>query len=252
MRTCVLLPIALTVALCMPVTAGPLSSSTLRRGTDWTADSSASGTTRTQGAKARRLPTIKKMFSRASVTFPPARLLLRVYKKDQQLEVWANSSRHKPMKKVATYEICSQGYGLGPKTQQGDGKTPEGFYHLDFYNRRSSYHLSMRVNYPNRLDRQLKRTGSAIMIHGACASIGCLAMTDERIEELWVITRQAARRAPVAVHIFPARDLDGLIKRTSNAKRRLFWKDLKVGHDAFAVKRSLPNISIRGGRYVVR
>ncbi len=222
-----------------------------RLSTAWEAPEDTTGRERSDGAWRRRRGTVEALFARAAVPFPPARLLLRVYKQDRALEVWAAGGGARPLRLVATYEICAQGDELGPKRRQGDSQTPEGFYTLDFYNWRSTYHLAMRVSYPNRLDRQLRRTGGAIMIHGDCASIGCVAVTDERIEELWVMADAARKRAPVAVHIFPARDLAALIAGTDDAGLRRFWRDLKAGHDAFEAGHRLPRIGVRKRRYVV-
>jgi hypothetical protein len=88
----------------------------------------------------------------------------------------------------------------------------------------------MQVSYPNAEDRRRSTAhglGGAIMIHGNCASVGCLAMTDERIQELWVMA-DSMRRAgrTVHVHIFPARDLAGLIARTPDVELRSFWQGL--------------------------
>ena len=259
------LPTALSFALVLghPVTpacadgelapeVAPAAEASVRRGTSWRAPRGRSARQRSDGAWKRRRATVVRLFEQAGVAFPPARLFLRVYKAEEELEVWAAGKASAPLRRIATYRICAQGFPSGPKQRQGDGRTPEGFYTLDLYNGWSSYHLAMRVSYPNRLDRKLGRTGGAIMIHGRCASIGCLAMTDERVEELWVMANAARKRRAVVVHVFPGRELETFIAGADHPPLRRFWLDLKAGHDAFEATHRLPRIDVRGRRYAVR
>ena len=82
---------------------------------------------------------------------------------------------------------------LGPKQREGDQQVPEGIYRIEWLNPNSSYHLSMRVSYPNEFDRAQARIegrsnlGGDIMIHGNAVSLGCLAMGDEVAEDLFVL-----------------------------------------------------------------
>jgi murein L,D-transpeptidase YafK len=132
-----------------------------------------------------------------------------------------------------------------PERREGDRQVPEGFYRLQYLWPDSAFHLEMRVGYPNDLDAHLSEhvpegPGGNIMIHGSCASAGCLAMTDERIEELWVMAsafQQGDRR--VAVHIFPARDMAGLLRENEHPEHRAFWENLREGYDLFERTRRL-------------
>ncbi len=104
---------------------------------------------------------------------------------------------------IKIYKIALGGNPVGPKERQGDNKTPEGMYTIDGRNRDSSYHLSLRISYPNERDKARAKErgvspGGDIMIHGiknglgwvgnAHAEIdwtkGCIAVTDEEIEEI--------------------------------------------------------------------
>ncbi len=224
----------------------------LRKGTKWTGDQRLFGTWRNRLAYKNKHPVVKAMFKAAKVQFPPRQLLFRAFKKESRLEVWASSARRGPLTKIATYEVCAQSGDLGPKKREGDQQVPEGFYLVDYFNRSSSYYLSMRVNYPNRRDRRLGYTGSLIMVHGNCVSIGCLAMTDERIQELWVIADAARRwrRVTTQVHIFPSRDLKALIDNTSDDDLKAFWSNLREGFDQFESTKRLPRVgSNRTGVY---
>jgi murein L,D-transpeptidase YafK len=113
----------------------------------------------------------------------------------------------------------------------------------------------MNVGYPNASDRAISRgdPGGAIMIHGSCASIGCLSMTDERVEELW--TMATAVHSPdrkVHVHIFPTRAWDDVLAEEGYAEHRRFWRNLREGYDAFEKTHRRPKVSIDWqGRYVV-
>jgi murein L,D-transpeptidase YafK len=93
------------------------------------------------------------------------------------------------------------------------------------------------VSYPNLVDKVLgpknRPLGGEIMIHGDCASIGCLAMGDERDEELWTMMK-AMGDARVLVQIYPARDMDALLEDAAYEQHHAFWRNLKEGRDRFA------------------
>lgn len=212
---------------------------------------------RIEEAKTAKLEVVKGLFAKAGVAFPPSQMLLRAFKKERHLELWAASRADAPLALVATYEICGLSGALGPKRKQGDMQVPEGFYTLSEYNPASSYYLAMQVSYPNLSDRILGDKidpGNEIMIHGRCASVGCLAMSDERIQEIWMAAT-ALRYAGgvVHMHIFPARDMPALIPAETDADRRAFWANLQEGFDLFERRHRLPSIRIEpSGRYLFR
>lgn len=107
-------------------------------------------------------------------------------------------------KLLKTYRVALGGKPEGPKTQQGDHKTPEGVYKIDGKNSKSLYHLSLHISYPNEQDRAQARKrgvnpGGDIMIHGLPDQYaylgalhrqhdwteGCIAVTNAEIEEIW-------------------------------------------------------------------
>ena len=127
---------------------------------------------------------IKSKFKAAGVSSANFYLFLRAFKQEKQIEAWVSSSPDGPFKLIANYDVCAASGGLGPKIKQGDLQVPEGVYSIDRFNPISSFHLSLGIDYPNTAD--LKRSAKAnpggdIFIHGACASIGCLAITDQYI-----------------------------------------------------------------------
>lgn len=155
---------------------------------------------------------------------------------------------------MTTYEICFASGTIGPKRREGDQQVPEGYYVINFFNAASRFHLAMQVSYPNASDRRLGGPGSPggeIMIHGHCVSAGCLAMTDERIEELWVMgTAVRDRGERVHVHLFPTRDMASLLTSAEHPEHHDFWANLKQGLDRFERSHRLPQVRFDAqGRY---
>lgn len=217
----------------------------IREPTDYQASRALSGSART-ALSAKRKPTVEALFSTTGVRWPPQAVLLRVFKAQGELEVWAGNAG--PLSQIATWGICAQSGELGPKRYEGDFQVPEGFYTIDLFNPVSSYHLSMRVSYPNAADRHFsdpKRPGGAIMIHGDCVSIGCLAMSDERIEELWQIASAVReQKRTVQVHIFPSRDMPKLIASNEFPQHNAFWETLAAGEAKFRETRVIPKVTV--------
>jgi murein L,D-transpeptidase YafK len=183
-----------------------------------------------------------------------APIYVRIYKESKDLEVWVEKNNGFDL--FATYKICTYGIrGLGPKVRKGDGKAPEGFYFVApaSMNPNSRYHLAFNLGYPNAYDRTHKRTGSALMVHGDCVSIGCYAMTNARIEKIYCLAHAAfAGGQPFfRVHIFPFRMTDENMKKYKWSKWRDFWENLKDGYDWFYENGNRPpNVKVLQGVYV--
>jgi len=126
-----------------------------------------------------------------------------------------------------TYEMCTWSGTLGPKLKEGDGQSPEGFYFIkpSSLNPKSSYHLSFNLGFPNAYDRTHNRTGSFLMVHGDCVSIGCYAMTDDGIEEIYkdVEAAFAGGQVFIRVHIFPFAMTDENLAKQSENPNHGFW-----------------------------
>ena len=143
---------------------------------------------------------LRPAFERAGLPWTPRNLTLVAFKAERRLELYASDGEEKPQF-VLAYPILAASGVAGPKLREGDKQVPEGFYRIELLNPNSRYHLSLRVNYPNADDidraredgRDLSTLGGDIMIHGGSASIGCLALGDPAIEELFVLA--ALRRA---------------------------------------------------------
>ncbi|MHB2149699.1 L,D-transpeptidase family protein [Calditrichota bacterium LG25] len=182
-----------------------------------------------------------------------APIFIRIFKESRTLEMWLENGNQYTLFK--TYEICTYGWrDLGPKLQQGDGRAPEGFYFVrpGQLNPYSRFHLSFNIGYPNRYDRLHHRTGGAIMVHGSCVSIGCFAMTDSLIEEIYALADAALRNGQpfFRVHIFPFRMTKENMERYRNSRWIEFWQNLKEGYDYFERRHAPPNVVVRNGRYV--
>jgi len=121
----------------------------------------------------------------------PEKLVLIVIKELRRIEVWGiYDNKYSLIKK---YKLTAFSGKLGPKLKNGDRQIPEGIYNVEYLNPNSSYHLSIKIDYPNRFDREMakkdkrKNLGGDIMIHGKRATIGCIPIGDSNIEELFVI-----------------------------------------------------------------
>lgn len=121
-----------------------------------------------------------------------------VLKKDRRLELLSQG------KVIKSYKVALGGDPVGPKTRQGDHKTPEGIYVLDRRNAHSQFHKSIHISYPNAKERAAARVngvspGGDVFVHGLPNGYGrigaahrlrdwtdgCIAVSDEEIEEIW-------------------------------------------------------------------
>ncbi|MBX2878239.1 MAG: L,D-transpeptidase family protein [Saprospiraceae bacterium] len=176
-------------------------------------------------------------------------LFLRAFKLEQELEVWVSAGEEKAFQLLVTYPICKNSGHLGPKRKEGDLQVPEGCYLIDRMNPNSSYHLSMGLNYPNASDLirgDQQEPGSDIFIHGGCVTVGCLPITNPKIEELYQLVTQAQSNGQeqVPVHIFPARMRQDFTPVIRDSPHSLFWAELLPIYEYFEQNRQLPKVKI--------
>lgn len=217
---------------------------------------------RVRAAIAEKEPAIKRLFAQKRLSYPPKQIFIRVFKREQAVELWVSEADPDTFELLKEYKVCASSGTVGPKREQGDDQVPEGFYRIDRFNPLSNFHLSLGVNYPNQADKILGvkgRLGGDIFIHGNCVTIGCVPITDESIKELYVIAVEArsAGQTSIPIHIFPAKlhekGLKRLEREFGNPKLLEFWMSLKPGYDFFEKNRRLPIITIdRQGRYQVK
>lgn len=217
---------------------------------------------RVRAARTQAQPRLEADFKGAGLSYPAVEVFLRVFKLENELELWARNDRDGPFVLVKAYPVCASSGTVGPKRREGDMQVPEGFYHISGFNPWSRFHLSLRVDYPNAADRILGaggRLGGDIFIHGSCVTIGCVPIRDGPIAEVYLaaVDARAAGQERIPVHIFPCR-LDGdWLRLERQAWRRpglmAFWLNLKEGFDLFQKTRRLIRIAVdRSGRYVFR
>lgn len=155
-----------------------------------------------------------------------------------------------------SWPVCAASGTLGPKLAEGDFQAPEGFYRVKpgQMNPASSYHLAFNLGFPNAFDRAHDRTGSFLMVHGSCVSIGCFAMTDQGIEEIWTLMQAAFEggQAAVDVHIFPFPMTAANLAAHAASEHAAFWQALKPGWDAFEMTGKVPATRVAGGAYQIR
>jgi len=178
-------------------------------------------------------------------------ILLRIFKREFELEIWMRKGER--FQHFATYPICLWSGRLGPKLRQGDRQAPEGFYAVSSasLNPQSRWHRSFNLGFPNLLDRTHGRTGSYLMVHGGCSSVGCYAMTNDVIDEIWriVTSALAGGQRRFQVQAFPFRMTDANLAEQSGHRWHSFWKELKVGSDLFEATGLPPRVSVCNGSY---
>ncbi|MCW1912258.1 murein L,D-transpeptidase [Luteolibacter sp. GHJ8] len=220
-----------------------------------TCDSSLPGPERAAAAAARVRPALERDMKAKDLHFGDP-VFLRAFKEEKQLELWV---RHRDSGKFVlfrTWEVARQSGTLGPKLAEGDMQVPEGFYHVPPAGMKpdSTFHLAFNIGYPNAYDRHHGRTGTFIMIHGNQVSLGCLAMTDAKIEEIYTLCDAALRKGQpyFRVHVFPFRMTPERLEREKENRWYSFWQDIKEGYDHFERNKTPPDVTVEEGRYRFR
>lgn len=208
----------------------------------------------TEAAASKPLPAETEAVLKAKLVADGSDLYIRIFKEESELEVWKARANGRYVH-VQTFPICNWSGTLGPKQALGDHMAPEGFYSLghDSLKPDSKYHLALNVGYPNALDRALGRTGDFIMVHGNCVSVGCFAMTDALIEQVYAYTREAfnAGQDVIPLHIFPFRMSGENMNRHAGHAAVASWAPLKEAYDDFSRSKEPPQIAMCSKRYVV-
>ncbi len=176
------------------------------------------------------------------------RMLIMASKQEGELIIFAGpNDANSKMEQIRSFDICAGSGEPGPKNMEGDDQVPEGFYHINRFNPESHYHLALQVSYPNEADlkrSKSKKPGGEIMIHGSCVTIGCLPMTNEGIEEIYLYAVKACNNGQIniPVYIFPAwpdKKLFQNLLQENEASPELqsFWKNLAIGYRMFQEKK---------------
>src|ERR671913_765290 len=186
-------------------------------------------------------------------TSPAEPLLIRIYKKEAELELWKRSTGGRYVR-LKTFPICRWSGQLGPKRKEGDRQTPEGFYAVTAsqMNPNSKHYLSFDTGFPNAYDRAHGATGSALMVHGTCSSAGCYAMTDKGMSEIYALMREALQGGQKAVQLqaYPFRMTAENLVRHRLDPNVAFWRQLKEGSDRFEATGDELAVRVSAGRYI--
>jgi murein L,D-transpeptidase YafK len=182
-----------------------------------------------------------------------APILIRVFKAESEMEVWTGDEEGN-YKLFATYPICYWSGTLGPKLKEGDKQAPEGFYAITMehsIHKGTRWPKSLNIGYPNPFDKINLRSGSHILIHGGCASIGCFAMTNAVSLEVYKLAANAfdAGQPNIPVHVFPFRMTEANLAKYDMPQWNGFWRNLKEGYDLFERTHRPPRVSVCGMRY---
>lgn len=198
-----------------------------------------------------RMPTLRQMESLNMARTAP--IFIRTYKEENTLEIWKQDRTGK-FALLKSYPICKFSGKIGPKIVEGDYQAPEGFYDIipEQMNPRSSQYLAFNIGYPNAFDRSLGRTGSFLMVHGGCKSVGCYAMTDYQMEEIYGLVDEAFKGGQDKIQLaaLPFRMTTHNLARHADNPNAPFWEMLKSGEDAFLAAGRPPSVAVCDQRYV--
>ncbi|MHB1083204.1 MAG: L,D-transpeptidase family protein [Prosthecobacter sp.] len=207
---------------------------------------------RLANVRARLLPKLHEALAARKCALGQ-RAFVRIFKESRELELWLQGDSGE-WRLFRTYPIACFSGTLGPKTREGDMQAPEGFYSVTAkqLNPASSYHLAFNIGYPNAYDLAQQRTGSLIMVHGDVCSVGCFAMTDAVIEEIYLVVEAAVKDGGrVAAHCFPFRMTVERLKQ-ADPTHLDFWQELVPAYEVFEKERRVPEIAVEGVRHLVR
>jgi murein L,D-transpeptidase YafK len=210
------------------------------------------GPARAKTAAARVRPALERDLTALGLHFGDP-VFLRAFKEEKQLELWVLHRKTGKYALFHTWTIAAQSGKPGPKLAEGDRQVPEGFYSVppSAMKPDSSFHLAFNIGYPNAYDRHQGRTGSLIMIHGNQVSIGCLAMTDAVIEQIYTLCAAAFSKGQKSfpVHIFPFRMTAARMEKESANEWHAFWKELRIGYDHFEKNKVPPELTVKNGKH---
>jgi len=181
-------------------------------------------------------------------------IYIRIFKAESELELWMQNSAG-TFSRLATYPICHWYGSLGPKLKEGDKQSPEGFYRVGAPQTRlvGRWRKAFNLGFPNLHDQKLDRTGSYILIHGGCSSVGCFAMTDPVQDEIFSLAKAALAKGQerFSVHVFPFHMTAENMRRYAGHEGAETWLDLKPAYDSFERTRIPPRVALCGTRYKI-
>lgn len=232
---------------------------------------------------------LKKKCSENDLSYPPKFILFRFFKHEEEFEVWAGASRSDSLRRILLLKSCAVDNVPGTKIEEGDGKTPEGFYNSGLYYGSTADFMWIKLNnseiskygdagygssfkmcldYPNSVDRLRTKTvmkhnrpGSAICIHGNCVSIGCISFKNEDYLPVYLaaLKHNSSQYGNIKIHIFPFR-FDKISKnqrivfskndsRIASAKVLEDWDNLEEAYTLFNRTRKAIKFKLSKNKY---
>jgi len=185
-------------------------------------------------------------------------LFLRAFKFEKKLEIWVKDPHQDTFVLFNIIDFCASSGQLGPKRKEGDGQIPEGLYQISNFNPMSNYHLSLRVNYPNDVDKKFVdpyHPGGDIYIHGGCETIGCIPITDVEIQKLYVLAVKGKNKSPypISIHIFPSKMTPPIMKYLLNQPyseaTKKHWLSIAPAYHYFNIHKQIPYYTINKEGY---
>lgn len=179
---------------------------------------------------------------------------IQIFKEERTLELYGKIGNEYRL--LDSYRICNFSGGLGPKRREGDFKSPEGFYSVKLNQLKpdSHYYRAINTGFPNQFDRDNGYSGKYLMIHGDCKSIGCYAMTNAYMDDIYTYVNAALRNGQqeIALSIFPFRMTDSNMQRHRYSTYISFWRQLQPGYAYFEKYHQPPTVNVTAtGQYAV-
>ena len=181
-------------------------------------------------------------------------VFIQIFKEERTLELYGKIGNEYRL--LDSYRICNFSGGLGPKRRQGDFKSPEGFYNVKLNQLKpdSRFYRAINTGFPNQYDRDNGYDGNYLMIHGDCVSIGCYAMTNASMDEIFTYVNAALRNGQqdVQINIFPFHMTDSNMQRHRYSTYINFWRELQPGYAYFEKYHVPPTVNVTTtGQYAV-
>lgn len=182
-----------------------------------------------------------------------SQVFIQIFKEEKELELYKRENNGR-FKRVKRYPVCQFSGGLGPKQLTGDLKSPEGFYRISLsqLNPNSRFYRAINLGFPNEFDRAHGYTGDYLMVHGDCKSVGCYAMTDAYIDEIYRYVESAllSGQTDLNIAIYPFRMTPENLNRHRNSAHLAFWQQLQPAYQYFAENQIPAVVAVVNGRYV--
>ena len=229
----------------------------------------------------------RKKCSEIGISYPPKYVLFRLFKEEKEFEIWVSEKQTDTLKRLALLPVCAVDDEAGTKLQQGDGKTPEGFYTCKImYGSRNDFmwiklnrkeinnygtvgygsSFKMCIDYPLQIDKNRTRKilgkanpGGAICLHGNCVTAGCISFENKNFLPVFLSSRYHLSKTYgyPKIQIFPFRFSDHsketISKKVSSEMNPeqlvAFWSELEKAYNLFEKNHKAIKVSFSNNQY---